>query len=248
MRARGPGSPAPPLTPASGSIPHPQPSPPLPRAVGRMLVLEGKEEGRKACCEALRGRGAGRQAQEVSPWPAVWPATYPRAWRHFSLKLGSQLLPRGVCRGRGASLPPTPHCLVRALVPQAWGKHLLRPGPGRRGSRHMGTSRQRPWGLWEPARLGPRRGRGRRPLWTEQAPPSCSGPWSRHPWPSLRRLSPQESPSWSRAGSFLPPHGGRGPGSSHGPGLLSGLALRASAAGAFEASPHTPLLEGRGCG
>lgn len=110
MRAWGPGSPAPPLTPTSGSIPHPQPSPPLPRAVGRMLVLEGKEEGRKARCEALRGRGAGRQAQEVSPWPAVWPATYPRAWRHFSLKLGSQLLPRGVCRARGASLPPTPHC------------------------------------------------------------------------------------------------------------------------------------------
>lgn len=109
----------------------------------------------------------------------------------------------------------------------------------------MRTSRQRPWGLWEPARLGPPERKGHRPLWTEQAPPSCSGPWGRHRRRSLRRLSPQESPSLSRAGSFLPPRGGRGPGSSLGPGLLSGLALRASAAGAFEASPHIPLLEGR---
>ena len=142
VRAWGPGSPTPLLTPASGSVPQAPGPPPLSWAVGRMLVREGRKEGRQAGrqagSEALRGRGQGwvmgRQAQEVSPWPAIWPVTSPGAWRCFSLKLGSRLLPP---RPR-ASLLPTPHCLLCSLVPQAWRKHLLCPGSQEAGLQEAG--------------------------------------------------------------------------------------------------------------
>lgn len=175
MRARGPGSPAPPLTPASGSIPHTRPRrlcPGLWAAVGRMLVREGREEGRKARCEALRGRGAGRQAQEVNPWPAVWPATSPRAWRRFSLKLGSQLLPprhpQGPWGQPAAHTPlsgsrPCPVGMGEApAVSRPWEAGLQAHGDqqaaalGARGSRHgRAPQRGRGTGLCGQSRLLP---------------------------------------------------------------------------------------------
>lgn len=163
--SESPGSwephPTPLLTPASGSVPQAPGPPPLPWAVGRMLVQEGRKEGRQAGSEALRGHGQGwvmgRQAQEVSPWPAIWPVTSPGAWRCFSLKLCSRLLPP---RPR-ASLLPTPHCLLCSLVLQAWRKHLLCPGSQEAGLQaHGGTAGRAPGGRRSQQGRAPWRGRG----------------------------------------------------------------------------------------
>ena len=201
-----------------GSIPHPPALHLCPGLwAGCWCGKGGRKEGRQAGSEALRGRGqgwaVGHQAQEVSPSPAFWPVTSPGAWRvtspgawrRFSLKLGSRLLPPRRPQGPRASLPPTPRCLVRSCpegmeeapavsrlpgggAPGTWGS--AGGGPGGPGGQHSRALRRG-------------RGSGRSvdkagslsPLPTDQAPPSCSGPWSWPPQRPMRHLSPQESPS-----------------------------------------------------
>ena len=243
MRARGAGSPAPPLTPAWAASHTRQPST-FALGCGQDAGAgreEGRKEGRQAGSEALRGHGqgwaVGHQAQEVSPSPACRLASHlPQGLEALQSEAGlSAPSPKA---STGAPGQPAAHTPLPGTVPSsrcAWSP----------------TS-------WEPARQGPRTGRGSgrsvdtagslSPLPTDQAPPSCSGPWGWPPQRPLRHLSPQRARPRGRAGSFLPPHGGRGPGSSCGLGLLSGLALRGSAAGGLCGISLHPLLEGRGCG
>ena len=261
VRAWGPGSPTPLLTPPSGSVPQAPGPPPLSWAVGRMLVREGREEGRQAGrqagSEALRGRGQGwvmgRQAQEVSPWPAIWPVTSPGAWRCFSLKLGSRLLPP---RPR-ASLLPTPHCLLCSLVPQAWRKHLLCPGSQEAGLQVHGEQQAGPLGAVGASKAGPPGEEGAQDaLWTEQALSSAYRTSSSLVLWALG-LAPPVAPEAPVTPGEPIPGAGLGPSSLMVAGapdppaaLASSLAspLEPVQLGAFVASPHTPLLEGRGCG
>ena len=265
MRARGAGSPAPPLTPAWAASHTRQPST-FALGCGQDAGAgreEGRKEGRQAGSEALRGHGqgwaVGHQAQEVSPSPACRLAGHlPQGLEALQSEAGlSAPSPKA---STGAPGQPAAHTPLPGTVPSRrhGGSTCCVQAPRRWGSRRMGISRPGPWGPWEPARQGPRTGRGSgrsvdtagslSPLPTDQAPPSCSGPWGWPPQRPLRHLSPQRARPRGRAGSFLPPHGGRGPGSSCGLGLLSGLALRGSAAGGLCGISLHPLLEGRGCG
>lgn len=149
--SESPGSwephPTPLLTPASGSVPQAPGPPPLSWAVGRMLVQEGRKEGRQAGSEALRGHGQGwvmgRQAQEVSPWPAIWPVTSPGAWRCFSLKPVLSA-PSPKAPGQPAAHTPLPALLpCPASMEEAPAVSRL---PGGRAPGAWGNSRQGTWG------------------------------------------------------------------------------------------------------